>query len=210
MTVKAKTSKDQKNKLENKLSLEAKDIISTENLIAEANKDEYSSASDEFNTYRRDVYLNLRKIVVDSNEHIVIPEKGYGVILCSSSVANNLPTKFNVETDSSISDKLEFLSTVIRYPSNTKSINYNILIPEYYQLVGYVVSDTKEEIHSVDKIKENVDTISLVAEPGKKYWITAYIKPNSESPNFYHWNYKKNELGKIKIDNPIEEETLKN
>lgn len=198
MTVTARTSSKEKKKLENNLKITAKDFINIEDVIVSADETSYCNTEDRFSTYIRDVYLHLRQLVIQSTEFLTVPGKNFGTILCSNSVAiDNAATEFRVETDSSIREDTAFLSTTIRYSLNNSQIDYAVLIPQNYELEGYVISNKQEE-QSIDNIVKN---ISFEAEPSQQYWITVYIKPSSTTPTFHHWDYKKNELGKIA--NPI-------
>lgn len=200
MTVHARTDTKPTKDVNNTIKTFAKDIISKKDVIVPSAKSvQYATATDEFDIHSRHIYLHVRQVVIDSNENMVVPTNGYGTVRCSKSDENSndiVLFKANMETNSSTDQATSFSSNIILYPVNTTKISYQPIIPQHHQLMGYAVSDTSTEVHSTEKI---VDEVSIIPTSEKHYWVTNYIYPVTKSPSFYHWNYKKNDLGSITI-----------
>ncbi len=151
------------------------------------------------------VKLHIRQMVVGAvadKEVLTIPTEGYLTIENTDTIKYNAHFASGYElTDAVDNDQVDFSSIVIELvdADNYSLLKLKPILPAYYQNYGYIVSDTNE--------KPSIDT--HVVQPGYyeydfddgvyEKWITIYIQPNQTDIKPYSWDYKLNDIGKIKI-----------
>lgn len=166
--------------------------------------------------------LHIRQVVLDSSNEIVVPTKGYFEIrnlLFDQTDPMNPPVldpnylaTFTGKSGDDISNN-EFTSVVVptsHIPSVADQIQVTVVVPEFYQYLGYWCTDEGMDPGGVSHLT-NTNYIDLPLDMFKgmlndqgEFWITMFIKPNTDNqrntktPQPYSWDYEKNDLGKIK------------
>lgn len=98
---------------------------------------------------------------------------------------------------SSTNNNAAFSTHLFRYQINEPLYSFTSKIPMNYKLVGYVLTTTKEEHQTTMGTKTPVQ-VDVSINP--EIWLTTYIEPVTEMPSAYHWEYKENNLGTIKLN----------
>lgn len=151
------------------------------------------------------VTLHIRQMAVLSaaeKESLTSPTEGYATIENSDTIKYNAHFASGYElTDAAEEDQAEFKSIVFELndPDTYNLLKFRPIIPAYYQNYGYIVSDTDE--------KPSIKTHTLqpgyyeynFSEEVYEKWVTIYIKSNQTDIKPYSWDYKLNDLGKIKL-----------
>lgn len=195
MTVVAKTSAVAKDPVTNAIKITGGDAINDNSLIVPIAAKTYSTSDDAFATYRRDLVLHIRQIVIDSEQELVVPTTGYGSMISKDAADTTLST-YGINVNSSDNTALAFDTHLIPYPENGELLSYEAIIPQYYELMGYVVT-TSNTLHSEASA---IATATINAETDEEVWLSIYVKPTSNELKLYSWDYKENKLGSITID----------
>ncbi|WP_136137319.1 SpaA isopeptide-forming pilin-related protein [Vagococcus silagei] len=145
--------------------------------------------------------IHVRQSVLTPNVEVVIPKKGYVDFVSSSG-----SEEFSIIANSSIFDKPAeikqdlFTSRIVNVSEDKITAKYRL--PEYYQLVGSIVTNTDNNLgmehYSGNTTKLNNNDVILDFNQSEEYWITYFIKPSIElkqSPNFYSWHNLMNDFG---------------
>ncbi|MFD2308248.1 vWA domain-containing protein [Enterococcus termitis] len=159
----------------------------------------------------KNVFLNIRQAVIDPNEGLVIPSKGYftSTIDASGQISNIVSQSSTKDTAAEITQSL-FSNYQIHLKREETKVAISDLIPEYYTFLGYIVTSTNEDLgkkHISSNSSELVDQnkVELDYQVNEEYWVTMFIKPKlgtktngvpEESPRPYSWSYKVNQFGK--------------
>ncbi|EOH90293.1 pectate lyase-like adhesive domain-containing protein [Enterococcus pallens] len=151
------------------------------------------------------VKLHIRQMVVGSaadKEVLTIPTEGYLTIENTDTIKYNAHFASGYElTDAADNDQVEFKSMVFELvdADNYSLLKLKPIIPAYYQNYGYIVTDTEEKpsinTHTIQPGYYEYDFNDGVYEK----WVTLYIQPNQTDIKPYSWDYKLNDIGKIKI-----------
>ncbi|MGY3779182.1 MucBP domain-containing protein [Isobaculum melis] len=148
---------------------------------------------------KQQMIFHIQQVILAGNNQIVVPSKGYAEIrnvdalLPENVIATN--EKVNQLTNSVIGDSNEY--TTVHLVRNPKGRYYHIevIIPEYYQNMGYVLTDNLNTPHS---FKNKQTGVPVVDGNGKKeYWITFYLQPERTAPKPYSWDYTTLNIGLI-------------
>ncbi|MGX7013770.1 SpaA isopeptide-forming pilin-related protein [Vagococcus silagei] len=160
----------------------------------------FENAKDE-----KDNIIHIRQTVLNAHDEVVIPKKGYADF---SSMKDK--EKFSIIANSSPIDKVAdikqelFTSRIVNPVTNKVQVDYRI--PEYYDLVGSIVTETDNNLgnehFSGNQEKLKNGNVILDFDKSNQYWITYFIKPSvpaKESPAFYSWHNILNDLGSVTI-----------
>ncbi|MBO1307840.1 hypothetical protein JZO70_16820 [Enterococcus sp. 669A] len=178
-------------------------------------RDKYYNVS---NTYQegkliysfRRADLHVRQVIQGPNDELVVPKEGYLTI--QNQLHNDgspvLDTNYQINTTVSSGKEVDNpgFTRVVLSTSHLMNDNDEVLlsaiIPEFYKYNGYRISDTLAS-HGIAPVLTDAK-ISLsrlgIYNQGER-WITIYLEPNGTNdgkPQPYSWDYKKNDLGKIK------------
>lgn len=166
-----------------------------------------------------DVLLHVRQIIRDPSTEIVVPDEGYLTIRNTLDSTGSL-TDFHaqVAVDSS---KQETMGSFTTFAVETEhltdaldQVNLSAVIPEFYQYVGYHLTDQTSDPGGASHLSTAPVPTPLTGEVAlsrsdidnrEEFWLTLYLKPvkdqtgtANKTPQPYSWNYKHNELGEIK------------
>lgn len=144
----------------------------------------------------RKLTVHSRQVVNDHNDQVVLPKKGFGT-LGSQTTSGQKKEEFPLTMSSTIDNEAEFDTYVIRYQMDQPIYSFVSKVPMNYELIGYVLT-TSQQPHLPSNSTQT--PMKIDASAYSEFWLTTYIKPVTENPTFYHWEYKKNELGTIKVE----------
>lgn len=158
----------------------------------------------------RSVLLNIRQTVVKPNSELVIPSKGFyrSVIDDTAQIMNLISGSTTKDSASEVSHEL-FTTYEITLAKSQKQLKITDLIPEYYELYGYIATTTDSNIttthlsSNTSALVKNNNAI-LDYQKENEYWLTMFITPKLGedssgeqvvSPRPYSWDYKVNKFG---------------
>ncbi|WYJ97293.1 hypothetical protein DOK67_0001596 [Enterococcus sp. DIV0212c] len=160
---------------------------------------------------QKKVFLNIRQSVVQPNEDLVIPSKGYykSTIGETKQRVNIVSGSTTKNTSNEVGQEL-FTKYEIILKKGQNQVEINDLIPEYYGIFGYIATTTDTDLNLIhlssntaDLVKTN--KVSLNYQNNNEYWLTMFITPNlgtdhngtqERAPRPYSWSYKENKFGK--------------
>lgn len=141
----------------------------------------------------RKLTIHSRQVVNDNNKQVVIPKSGFSV-LTSETQSGEKTNEFSLTMNSTANNSSIFDTYIIRYQRNEPLYIFSTKIPMNYELIGYVLTTQKEEHQPNANIQTSIQfDVSVTPE----VWVTTYIKPVTDTPSLYHWEYKENNLGII-------------
>ncbi|WP_170924809.1 VWA domain-containing protein [Candidatus Enterococcus clewellii] len=155
--------------------------------------------------------LNIRQVVLNAHEELVIPSRAfYHTVIDSTTATMNLTSGSTTKnTPPEVTESL-FTKYALSIENREASLTINDLVPEYYELYGYIV--TKDKLDLSNK-HVSANTADLVTTNGAvltydidttEYWLTMFIEPKlgkdtggqeEESPRPYSWGYEVNKFG---------------
>lgn len=144
----------------------------------------------------RKLTIHSRQVVEDKNDQVILPKKGFGV-LTSKTTVGQIKDEFPLTSSSTEDNGTDFDTYIIRYRMSEPIYSFTSKIPMNYKLIGYVLT-TKEEQHFASASLQTPIQIDVSAN--SEFWLTTYIKPVTQEPSFYHWEYKENNFGSIKAN----------
>lgn len=151
--------------------------------------------------------LHIRQAVIEANEELVVPKKGYYFAIDE----NNNSQKLNFISGSTIKntvseiDKTLFTTYKIELEKKQTIVSLSDVVPEYYQLYGYILTKSptniaNEHVSSNDSELKTENKVLLDYKVEDEYWVTMFIKPKFNSlektPRPYSWSYRTNQFGK--------------
>lgn len=139
--------------------------------------------------------VHARQIITETNDQVVIPKQGYG-LLESSTSSGQKKDEFSLTMTSSVDNSIGFDTRIITFKFDDPIYSFVPKIPMNYELVGYVLSMNKL-FHSPENSSKNPIKVDVSTNP--EFWLTIYIKPSIKTPTLYHSEYKNNNLGLIEI-----------
>lgn len=169
-------------------------------------------------TLTGDILLHVRQVIVGDSNQLVVPEKGYlrmatndydGV---SGTTIENADQLRQVRISSGKNADNPGFETIAvnadHMDDPLDELELKLIIPEYYEIVGNYLTlgsaDANGASHA-GKTEADKNRNSLIFQRDdlyndEEYFITIYLKPklNQDGPQPYSWDYKKNDLGKIK------------
>ncbi|SES07685.1 MucBP domain-containing protein [Isobaculum melis] len=140
----------------------------------------------------------LQQVVVDPENQIVIPIQSYteirNVDALQPADITLINEKLNVLTNSLVGDGLDYTAASVYRNTIGRYYQVEAAIPEYYQYMGYVLTETNEP-HLFANKQEGIPIID--GNGPKEYWITFYVKPTTIGPLPYSWFYSNTLFGNI-------------
>lgn len=173
-------------------------------------------------TLTGDVILHVRQVIMNPSNEIVIPSKGYvriqnqldnsGSPILDPNYQNNITVTSGKQTNNP--SFTNFSVSVNHLVDEQDQVLLSSIIPEFYNYAGYYLTDQTADPNGLSHatnssitpsgISISIDTI----QDKEEFWITVYLKPveddkgEAKVPQPYSWDYKKNDLGKIKTKTP--------
>ncbi|MGG5332269.1 hypothetical protein [Enterococcus sp. AZ163] len=169
-------------------------------------------------TLTGDILLHVRQVIVGDSNQLVVPEEGYlrmatndydGVSGTTTENADQLRQVRISSGKNADNPAFETIAVNAEHMDDPlDELELKLIIPEYYESVGNYLTlgnvDANGTSHS-GKTEADSNKASLIFQrddlyDDEEYFITIYLKPklNQEGPQPYSWDYKKNDLGKIK------------
>ncbi|MEO1768837.1 hypothetical protein [Candidatus Enterococcus ferrettii] len=169
-------------------------------------------------TLTGDILINVRQVVVGGSNQLVVPEEGYlrmatndydGLLGATKENADQLRQVRISSGKNTDNPAFETIAMNVDHMDDPlDELDLKLIIPEYYEIVGNYLTlgraDPNGASH-VGKTEADKNWASLIFQRDdlyndEEYFITIYLKPklNQEGPQPYSWDYKKNDLGKIK------------
>ena len=136
--------------------------------------------------------LHVRQVVLNSQRELVIPEMGEGQLNNveeknnSKPILSQIPIRYSVVSK----EKDEFDTITFNVSSETPDYHLKPTIPQYYEHVGHLITDKKEDNGLVmeERGKELTDIIWDINEQNE-VWVTIFIEPTGDVFSFYSWGY---------------------
>lgn len=183
------------------------------------NNTEQTSRSNRVETEICSVLFHIRQVVLNESAELVVPKEGYLNV-------KTLDFDQNTEDTSQLrqvqipSQKTEdtpvfetFVVSLEHMDHEWDELELDLILPEFYEEIGNFLTAPRYGQDSPDgqdhhnKTENDIYTNQLkfhrdVLYHDEEYFITIYLKPTTqgESPQPYSWDYKHNDLGKIKIE----------
>ncbi|MGG5318275.1 hypothetical protein [Enterococcus sp. AZ072] len=169
-------------------------------------------------TLTGDILLHVRQVIVEASDQLVVPEEGY-LRMATNEYDGGSGTKENLEqirhariSSGKNTDNPDFETIAVNVDhmdNPLDELELKIVIPEYYEAVGSYLTLGNEDPNGAShegKTEADSNIASLIFQRDtlyndEEYFITIYLKPkfSRPGPQPYSWDYKKNNLGKIKI-----------
>lgn len=144
------------------------------------------------------VKLHARQIIQNPSSSVKRPSNGF-MMLNNVKLPNfdqKISTK-NIATHSGdINKSIPFSTYTVSLEKSYKGIAVGLITPQYYDYVGFVLSET-ESGQDISNLVKSSD-IHLNCGEVTEYWLTIYLEPMT-TINDYAWDQKTNDLGVIKI-----------
>lgn len=158
------------------------------------------------------VLWHVRQVILDASDEIVVPTESYfdiqNVLTSTGTPDPNYRSNLTGKSGT-LTDNPGFTDVVVavdHLPNVNDLVQLSPIVPEFYQYMGYYYTTDNGTSHATNKtytggaLQLRKEDLYDVGE----YWITMYIKPTTDAdsktkaPQLYSWDYKKNDLGKIK------------
>lgn len=175
--------------------------------------DKYYSDEDDVDINLENRFLHIRQVVLNSNNEITLPKKGYYV---SKNTEKKSDVKSNktasLTSNSTIIDNQSeielglFKNVELILVTNSPWVTIVPSIPEYYEYVGHIQTNNSLNLginHLSNKLKpeSKLEMIDLDYTSAKEYWVTVFIQPkfgtSETSPRLYSWDTRLNSFGQI-------------
>ncbi|MEO1769668.1 hypothetical protein [Candidatus Enterococcus ferrettii] len=165
-----------------------------------------------------DILLHVRQVIVGDSNQLVVPKEGYlrmptndydGISGTTTENADQLRQVKISSGKNADNPGFETIAVNAEHMDDPlDELELKLIIPEYYEPVGNYLTlgsvDANGASHA-GKTEADKNWASLIFQrddlyDDEEYFITIYLKPklNQEGPQPYSWDYKKNDLGKIK------------
>lgn len=166
----------------------------------------------------RKAMLHVRQVILEPHSELVVSKKGYLTIQNNLYNSGSPAIDPDYKVQSVISsgrqaDDPPFTTVILStkpFVNSLDEVLFKVVIPEFYQYKGYHLTDETADpqgaSHSGNTtVSSGHPSISRgTVDSKEKFWLTIYVKPTEDSegnvkaPQPYSWDYKKNDLGKIK------------
>lgn len=149
----------------------------------------------------KDKVLHIRQSVIKPNKELVIPKKGYVDFTSQDNerVFSVIANSSTIDKPAEIKQEL-FASRLVPGAETTLTADYRI--PEYYELIGSIVTNTDNNLGNKHQSANTGELIKgdvvLDYKKADQYWVTYFIQPSLEaksSPYFYSWHNLMNNFG---------------
>lgn len=156
--------------------------------------------------------LHIRQVVQQLNAELVIPTEGYLTIqnLLYNGGSPVLDGNYQLNTRvSSDKQSVDPVFTKVIFATDHLSeaedeVHLSVIVPEFYQYKGYSLSNNQaSHTNSSDSTDVKIVLSRQEIYDQGEFWITFYLEPNGTNdgnPQPYSWDYKHNDLGKIKTE----------
>lgn len=143
----------------------------------------------------RKLTVHSRQVTVNKDNQLVLPKSGFGVLESKTKVGVK-KDEFSLTMNSTEDNAAPFDTFILRYQSSEPLYTFRSKIPMNYGLMGYVLTTNKQQHWPATSSKTPVQ---VDVSANSEFWLTTYITPVKSQRWFYHWEYKANRLGEIKL-----------
>ncbi|MEO1769950.1 hypothetical protein [Candidatus Enterococcus ferrettii] len=164
------------------------------------------------------ILFHIRQVVLNESNEIVVPTESY--IDVHMILNNNGSPIVDPDYQANLTGKSEVLANKPAFTDFTVGIDQltdlsdqvqlSVVVPEFYNYLGYY--QTTQQTDANGQSHENNTSYTAgwlqinrnVLLQDEEFWVSMYIQPNVDgqdnptTPQPYSWDYKKNDLGKIK------------
>lgn len=145
-------------------------------------------------TYRyrkKIVTLHIKQVVLSPSSELIIPTKGYVTIKNvdkqNPEEVSSVYEEVNISLLSKITNQEDDSTYKIARSKTHDFYQAILLVPEYYQYMGYVLTDI-DNTHDESKKQQGVPVLN--GSEKNEYWLTLYIQPSTTSFIPYSWDYQ--------------------
>ncbi|WP_347298778.1 hypothetical protein [Candidatus Enterococcus ferrettii] len=169
-------------------------------------------------TLSGDVLLHVRQVILGDSDKLIVPKEGYlrlktneydsGTGTANENSDYLLQVKIPSGTNADNPGFETFAVSTAHMNDEQDELELELVLPEYYEQIGYYLTHGQFDPNGAEhqgKTEADIFQSELVFHHiglvnDGEYFITIYLKPrlNQEGPQPYSWDYKKNDLGKIK------------
>lgn len=142
--------------------------------------------------------LHIKQVILAANTELPIPTIGYHQLRQVAEDDNNkvlsiTPTisPSGIQATTLTSKKVTFL-----LESDKAKTFVETMIPTYYQYDGFNVTDV--DIPHLEDNRDKQNPLLLDYAKKSEYWVTVYLKPTTNLPRPYSWEYQSMTIGEIK------------
>ncbi|WP_429973087.1 DUF11 domain-containing protein [Enterococcus sp. AZ163] len=184
----------------------------------DVNNTEQTLTSNEVETEICSVLFHIRQVILSESEELVVPTEGYLRIktndfdqLTGTTTENTDQLRQVTIPSGTNTDNPPFETFVVDTKlmvNDLDELNLALILPEYYEQLGYYLTLAQSDNNGTGhqgKTEADITPNELVLnradlDDDEEYFITIYLKPklSQNGPQPYSWDYKKNDLGKIK------------
>ncbi|MGL4608019.1 MAG: RCC1 domain-containing protein [Eubacteriaceae bacterium] len=146
--------------------------------------------------------LHVRQVVLNKNLQISKPAQGTMVLKNQEAGTGRILDNRNmITTSGNDGSQVGYQDYIISPQGGNTEYSLALIIPQYYQYVGFVKTETKDTHHPDDRLTEENILLdySQRGTATEEYWVTVYIKPTTTTPGFFNWDIIMNAFGQIKL-----------
>ncbi|MEO1769392.1 hypothetical protein [Candidatus Enterococcus ferrettii] len=161
----------------------------------------------------REAILHVRQVVMKPSNELVVPTEGYieieNRLFNSGSPAIDPTYQANTIVNSGKNADnpafTNFILTTKPLTDDSDQVLIQPVIPSFYEYLGhYVTAESASHQNNTSITASPVMLNRGTIDATNELWLTLYLQPNqtadgeNKTPQPYSWDYKKNDLGKIK------------
>lgn len=169
-------------------------------------------------TLTGNVLFHVRQVVLNESGEIVVPTEGYFDIKNIKNNGGNPAVDPDYQANLTgksglLADEPGFTDIAVDTDQLTDladQVQMSVVVPEFYNLLGYYQTTQLADANGASHANHSAYTAGPLLlsknelNQGEEFWVTFYVQPNVDgqdnpkTPQPYSWDYKKNDLGKIK------------
>nr|MBO1342817.1 hypothetical protein [Enterococcus sp. 665A] len=161
----------------------------------------------------RKAILHVRQVVMKPSNELVVPTEGYieieNRLFNTGSPATDPTYQANTVVNSGKNADnpafTNFILTTKPLTDDSDQVLIQPVIPSFYEYLGHYVTAESASHQNNTSIAPGPTTLNRgTIDATNELWLTLYLQPNqtadgeNKAPQPYSWDYKKNDLGKIK------------
>jgi uncharacterized repeat protein (TIGR01451 family) len=155
------------------------------------------------------VTLHIRQVLLTGDGQIALPPNlnapamGYMTLRGFNAAAPSVTLALMNITAVSTADVTPQQFSTYKLDMTVTGDQYRVtdIIPQYFHYVGYVLTTDLDTPHDATLLSNDTDTPLLDYSSGQtEYWLTIYLKPNTENPRDNETNQATNPFGTISMN----------
>ncbi|MGY3779727.1 MucBP domain-containing protein [Isobaculum melis] len=144
-----------------------------------------------YHYWKNKLTLHIKQVALNHSSELVLPTKGYVTIKNVNKLKPEEVSSVSEEVNISFPSQLNDIENTGKYKINRSKTHdfyqVDLLLPQYYQNMGFVLTDTKV-VHDEQNKQPGMPIFN--GQTKTEYWLTLYIQPNTTSFNPYSWDYQ--------------------